>query len=120
MSGLDLKFSKVRYFPGNILPSSPSVIVPTGFIVSCSVSFFFFFFFPLLGLTFVQLLFEQESCESYKKVSTQWCSQPESQLSWADCKFLRFKYGLKQCLVLILLHVGINTSQQAAQGLLPS
>lgn len=117
MSGLDLKFSEVRYFPGNILPSSPSVIVPTGFIVSCSVSFFFFFFFPLLGLTFVQLLFGQESCESYKKISTQWCSQPESQLSWVDCEFLRFKHGLRQCLVLILLHVGINTGSTRAAAL---
>jgi len=54
VSGLDVKFNEVLYFPGNTLPSSPSVIVPTGF----SFLFrFFFFFFPLLGLTFVWWLF---------------------------------------------------------------
>lgn len=57
MSGLDLKFSEVLYFPGNILPSSPSMIVPTGF----SFSLLGLFFSPFLGLTFVQLLFKQGS-----------------------------------------------------------
>lgn len=42
MSGLDLKFNEVLYFPGNTLPSSPSVIVPTGFRVSCCWVLFFF------------------------------------------------------------------------------
>lgn len=39
MAELDLEFNKVLYFPGNTLPSSPAMIVPTG--LSFSVVFIF-------------------------------------------------------------------------------
>lgn len=111
MSGLDVKFNEVLYFPGNTLPSSPSVIVPTGF------SFLFRFFFFLLppsgfDLCLVALLAEAAwvSQEGFNTVVL-----TERWLSWVDGEFLSFKHGLSQCLVLILLHMEINTSWQAAQ-----
>lgn len=116
MSGLDLKFNKVLYFPGNTLPSSPSVIVPTGFRVSCCWGFFF----SLSGFDLCSVALLARVLWVSPKVSTQLCSQPKGGLSWADCKSQSFQHGLSQCLVLTLLHTEIYTSQQAAQGLLLS
>lgn len=81
-------------------------------LVSCSG--FFFFLLPPSGfdLCLVALLAEAAwvSQEGFNTVVL-----TERWLSWVDGEFLSFKHGLSQCLVLILLHMEINTSWQAAQ-----
>lgn len=86
MSGLDLKFNEVLYLPGNTLPSSPSVIVPTGFRVGV---FLLPFWFDLCSVALLaRVLWVSQ------RVSTRFCSQSKVGLSWADCKSQSFKHGL--------------------------
>lgn len=83
MSGLDLKFNEVLYFPGNTLPSSPSVIVPTGLRVSCCWVGFFFF---LSGFDICSVALLARVLWASQKISTRLCSQSKRGLSWSDCK----------------------------------